>query len=209
MPKIHPVDQLSADWLRLHIGRVTGSELQNLVTPEFAIRTGEMPKTYLCKKLAEAYRDQPLPGFSSWASEQGQELEAEARAWYALEYDDYPVEICGFVEHDNGRCGASPDGLLGDDGGIEIKSPEPHTHVKYLIQGVLPKEYAPQVHMNLYATGRKWWRFISYRRGFPALVINIERDEKIITQIETALTKFYAEFDAGLAKLREQEEKQS
>lgn len=205
MPKIHPVDQLSADWLRLHIGRVTGSELQNLVTPEFAIRTGEMPKTYLYKKLAEAYRGQIMPGFSTWTTEQGQELEAEARAWYSLEYDDYPCKLVGFVEHDNGRCGASPDGLLGDDGGLEIKSPEPHTHVKYLMQGVLPKEYAPQVHMNLYATVRKWWRFVSYRRGFPALVLHIDRDETIISKIEKALAGFYVEFDAGMAKLRKQE----
>lgn len=209
MPKIHPVDQLSGDWLKLHIGRVTGSELQNLVTPEFAIRTGEMPKTYLYKKLAEAYRGQPMPGFSTWTTEQGQELEAEARAWYRLEYDDHRVHTVGFIEHDNGRCGASPDGLLGDEGGLEIKSPEPHTHVKYLMQGTLPKEYAPQVHMNIYATGRKWWRFVSYRRGFPALVLHIARDETIIAKIEKALEGFYTEFDAGMKKLREHEEKQS
>jgi len=202
VPKIHDVAQLDAEWHKLHIGRVTGSELQNLVTPEFAIRTGEMPKTYLYKKLAEAYRGQILPGFSTWATEQGQELEYEARAWYSLTYDDHKCSLVGFVEHDSGRCGASPDGLLGEDGGLEIKCPEPHTHVKYLMQGVLPKEYAPQVHMNLYATGRKWWRFVSYRRGFPEFVLHIDRDEKIIEQIEKALERFYVEFDAGLAKLR-------
>lgn len=202
MPKIHDVCQLDGEWHKLHIGRVTGSELQNLVTPEFAIRTGETPKTYLYRKLAEAYRGTVLPGFSTWATEQGQELEYEARAWYSLTYDDHPCRIVGFVEHDNGRCGASPDALLGEDGGLEIKCPEPHTHVKYLMQGVLPKEYAPQVHMNLYATGRKWWRFVSYRRGFPEFVLHIERDEKIIEQIEKALDRFYVEFDLGLEKLK-------
>jgi len=202
MPKYHDVQQLDADWLRLHIGRVTASEIKNLVTPAFKVRDGEMPKTYLYKKLAEAYRGQILPGFSTWSTEQGQELEAEARGWYAFTHDDYPCKLVGFVEHDNGRCGCSPDGLLGDDGGLEIKSPEPQTHVKYLMQGELPDEYAPQVHHSLYVTGRAWWRFVSYRRGFPAFVLHVERDEAICAKIETALERFYAEFDAGLAKLR-------
>jgi len=202
MPKTHHVAQMEADWLRLHIGKVTASEFDNLVTPEFAIRTGEMPKTYLYKKLAEAYRGQILPGFSTWSTEQGIELEAEARGWHSLEYPDPETSLVGFVEHDNGRCGCSPDALLGEDGGLELKCPEPHTHVKYLCQGVLPKDYVPQVHFSLYVTGRAWWRFVSYRRGFPAFVLKVERDEAIMRKIETALDKFYAEFDKAMAALR-------
>lgn len=201
MPKIHSVTQGEVDWLQLRVGRVTASELSALVTPEFKIKTGEGPNTYLCEKIAEAWRGQPLPGFSSWATEQGQILEDEARSWYCLEYEDHKLSNVGFVEHDDGRCGCSPDGLLGEDGGLELKCPEPTNHVRYLLDGSLPKQYAAQVHMSLYVTGRPWWRFVSYRRGFPPFVLKVDRDETIMATIANALTLFYARFDAAFESL--------
>lgn len=202
MPKIHPIDQGSAEWLQMRVGKVTASELDNLVTPEFSIRKGEMPHGYLCSKLAEAWRGTALPGFSSHATEQGQILEDEARKWYAFTFDAEKIQNVGFVEHDDGRCGCSPDALLDDDGGLELKCPEPQTHVKYLLGGELPKIYAAQVHMSLYVTGRAWWRFVSYRRGFPAFVLRVDRDEAIIAKIAAALGAFYSAFDAGMKTLR-------
>lgn len=201
MPKIHEIDQGTGDWLRLRMNRVTASEASNLLTPEFKVRTGEMPHTYLCEKVAEAWRGEPLPGFTSWAVENGQLLEDEARAWYALEHDDHPIRNVGFVETDDGRAGCSPDALLGDEGGLELKAPEPTNHVRYLLDGELPKAYAVQVHFCLWVTQRPWWRFVSYRRGFPAFVLHVERDEQICEKIETAVAAFSAEFDAAMERL--------
>lgn len=203
MPKIHAdISQGSDEWLRLRLGKVTASEMGNLLSPTFEVRTGDMPKTYLYSKVAEAWRGEPLPGFtSSWSTEQGDMREMEARQWYAFEYDDNPRQV-GFVEHDDGRCGASPDALIGEDGGLEIKSPESVNHLRYLLEGKLPKDYAAQVHASLYVTGRKWWRFVSYRRRFPAFVLTIERDEAIMAKIAAALTGFYTAFDAAMLKLK-------
>jgi len=204
MPKIHKVAQGELEWLTLRMGRVTASEMDNLITPTFEQRKGEMPHSYLCSKLAEAWRGKPLPGFSSHATEQGQILEDEARRWYCFEFDQEQVHNVGFVEHDNGRCGASPDALIGEDGGLELKCPEPQTHVKYLLGGELPKIYTAQVHMSLYVTQRPWWRFVSYRRGFPPFVLKVERDEAICEKIEAALESFYKTYDAAMKKLRDE-----
>lgn len=202
--KIHDCLQGSNEWLSLRVGRVTASELHNLVTPKWKIKTGDGPATYLCKKLAEAYRGAALPGFSSWATEHGEELEDEARKWFAFEFGDiHRIHRAGFIEHDDGRCGASPDALLDDDGGLELKCPEAHTHVGYLIDGGLPDEYAAQVHMSLYVSGRDWWKFVSYRRKFPAFVLRVDRDESICATIAEALAGFYQRFDAAMAKLRQ------
>lgn len=199
--KIHEIPQGEAAWLQLRVGKVTASEMGALLTPEFKLRTGEGPKTYLCTKVAEGFRNRPLPGFSAWATEQGQILEAEARAWYAFETDD-KLRNVGFCEHDNGRCGCSPDALVGDEGGLELKSPQPTNHVRYLLDGVLPKDYATQVHGSLYVTGRPWWRFVSYHRGFPAFILTVARDEAICAKIEDALSKFYMLYDAAMERLR-------
>jgi hypothetical protein len=196
--------QGDAEWLACRVGKVTASEMHNLVTPKFAIKKGDGPTTYLYKKLAEAYRGCPLPGFSAWSTEQGEELEDEARKWFAFEYGDTErIQRVGFIEHDDGRCGCSPDALLGDEGGLELKCPEPTNHVRYLLDGVLPDDYAAQVHMSMYVTGRPWWKFVSYRRKFPAFVLKVQRDERICAVIADALAQFYDRFDAAIQKLRQ------
>lgn len=201
--KIHDVAQGEAEWAILRLGKVTASECDQILTPELKERTGEMPKTYLAKKVAEAWRGQPLPGFTAFATEQGQMLEDEARSWYAFAFDSEKIKNVGFIEHDDGRCGCSPDALLNDDSGLELKCPEPHTHVKYLLSGELPKDYACQVNFSLYVSGRPRWKFVSYRRKFPALIVTVERDESIMAKIQAALTKFYTAFDEAMARLKE------
>lgn len=194
--------QGSVEWLQLRVGKVTASELHNLLTPAFKLRDGETPKTYLYSKVAEAWRGKPLPGFSSWATEQGQELEDEARKWFAFT-TEHTVRNVGFIEADGGMFGCSPDALLDDDGGLELKCPEPTNHCRYLIEGVLPKDYVTQVHGSLFATGRPWWKFVSYRRGFPAFVLKVERDENICAQIGEAVAQFTERFNAAMQRLKE------
>lgn len=200
--KIHKnVQQGSLEWLQLHVGRPTASEFGQLMTHDFKPRTGEMPKTYLYKKVAEAWRGEPLPGFGSWATEQGHIREEEAIPWFEFEFG-VDLSRVGFIEAEDGRAGCSPDALIGDDAGLEIKCPESHTHVKYLLNGKLPSEYAPQVHGSLFVSGRKRWTFLSYRRKFPPLVLTIQRDEEIMEKIGAILADFYEQFDAAMEKLK-------
>lgn len=200
--KIYDCLQGESDWLQARVGKVTASEAGEILTPEFKIRDGETPRTYLAKKVAEKTLNRPLEGFTSFATEQGEMLETEARAWFSFQFD-HTVRQVGFIEHDDGRCGCSPDALLDDDGGLEIKAPQPTNHVKYLLDGKLPKDYAVQVHFSMFVTNRPWWKFVSYRRKFKPFVLTVERDEKIDAKIAEALASFYERIDAAMQKIRD------
>ena len=211
--KIHDCKQGELAWAKLHFGIPTASGLDNLLTPEFELRRGELPKTYVYKKVAEKLQGRPLIDLSasSFMLEQGMIIEEEARPWYALEYDK-KIKQVGFITTDDGRFGCSPDGLiLNDECGLEIKSPAAHTHVKYLVNGILPKEYVAQVYGSMFVTGFKKWIFVSYRRGFPALVLEIYRDEKAMAAIGKAIVYFHEDFNramkriSSVAKLRDLE----
>ncbi len=199
--KIHDCQQGTLEWTKLHFGIPTASGLDNLLTPEFELRKGELPKTYVYKKVAEKLQGRPLIDLSasSFMLEQGMIIEEEARPWFELEYDT-KVHQVGFISADDGRFGCSPDGLIGDFG-LEIKSPAAHTHVKYLVNGVLPKEYVVQVYGSMFVTGFKRWMFASYRRGFPALVLEIQRDEKAMSAIANAIDSFHREFDRAMERI--------
>ena len=198
--KIHNVAQGSTEWLQLRAGVPTASELDAILTPEFKVRTGEMPRTYQARKLAEWWLGGPLPSFKSFQMEQGNVLEDEAKPWYSLETGEEITNV-GFCTTDDGQVGCSPDGLLGDAGGIEIKCPLAETHVRYLLAGELPKDYTVQVHASMFVTGRKWWKFVSYRRGFPALVLTVELDDEIVAKIEDALGTFLEAFTEGKSRM--------
>jgi hypothetical protein len=114
------------------------------------------------------------------------------------------VERVGFCATDDGRCGASPDGLLGDDNGLEIKCPAPHTHLKYLTAGVVPPEYRLQVQTCMYVTGRSAWTFVSYSRFFPPLIVHAHRDPKAQEAIGAALDIFWNRYHEAEAALMPQ-----
>lgn len=205
--KIHTVEQGTLEWLQLRLGKVTASELGNLLTPLFKIKTGTTPHTYLCEKVAETWRGQPLPGFGSWATDQGSIKEADAIPFFEFE-ENCEVQRVGFVEHDDGRCGCSPDGLIGEDGGLEIKCPQPVNHVKYLLDGVVPEQYITQVHGCLYVTGRKWWKFMSYHPDYPPLIVTVQRNESICEKIAEAIAQFSLQFDDAMEQMKLLENKQ-
>src|ERR1700761_6298720 len=109
MPKIHDaytVEQGTDAWFKLRVGKVTASELDNLVKPStFEPREGETPKSYLYRKLAELWQGHALPGFTSWATEQGNIKEDEAIPWFRWQNEQYNVHFAGFVETDDGLAG--------------------------------------------------------------------------------------------------------
>ena len=198
--KVHAVEQGSLDWELLRAGKVTASEMDNLVTPLGKVKTGDGPKSYLMKKVAEAWSGGALPSLNVWDMDQGHFLEQYARPAFTLE-TGLEVTQVGFISDDAGRVGCSPDGLIGDKMGLEIKCPHLETHIRYLLDGVLPADYILQLQGSLYVTGFKKWMFFSFRRKMPPLVLTIEPDEKIQKAISEALGWFQASFDAALDKL--------
>lgn len=199
--KIHNCVQQSVEWMIARSGIVTASELDALITPLWKVRTGDGVLTYQAQKLAEQWIGGPLPSIQGvFDMEQGKILEEEAIPFYTLETGEV-VQQVGFITTDDDMAGCSPDGLIGDDCGIEIKCPNITNHLRYLLENELPKQYAAQVHGSMYVTGRPRWKFMSYRRNFPPLILTIERDEEIQEKIKEALDVFYEAFDGSMRKL--------
>ncbi len=194
--------QYGPEWFALHIGKVTASKFKHFMTSDFELRKGETLKSFLHLKLAEKWRGQLQEATAtSFAMDQGLILEEEAIPWFELDRD-IEVKRIGFIESADGRCGCSPDGMIADNWGLEIKCPAAKTHVGYLLEGRLPLDYVTQVHGSIFVSGAKHWDFLSYRRGFPCLSLTIERDEQIMAKIGETLAAFYSLFDTAMDKIK-------
>lgn len=201
--KIHrDISQGSLEWNALRAGKVTASELDRLVSPLGKVRTGDGPRSYLMEKVAEAWTGTTLPTAVFWDGDQGQFLEEFARPAFTFE-TGMEVEQVGFISSDDGRMGCSPDGLIGADCGLEIKCAHIEKHVGYLLAGVVPPDYVLQVQGSLYVTGFPTWKFFSFRRGLPPLILTVEPDEKIQEAIAEAVAAFTEAMDTALARLTE------
>jgi len=197
---IDTCEQLSEEWFTMHAGVPGAASMGKIITPTGKPST--QAKTYLYKLAGEAVLGRKEEGFSSEAMQRGVTLEAEARKYYEM-INDCEVEQVGFCFKDERRIvGCSPDGLVGDNGGLEIKCPNLSTHVGYLLNEKLPTIYIPQVQGSLWVTDRAWWDFLSYYPGMRPLLIRVERDEAYITKLEMAVTKFLLELQKITKKLK-------
>jgi hypothetical protein len=199
--KIIECVQGTPEWLHARLGIPTASEMDALVSPEGKIRTGQGPETYLYKKLCERILGFSNDNANSFAMAQGSILETEAAPWYSFT-NDIEVKKVGLCTTDDGRVGASPDGLIGTNGGLEIKCFQPEHSLRCLMENAVPKEYALQIQTCLYVTQREWWDFLSYSRQFPALVIRVYPDAELQEAIRQALDKFLTKFDYAYAKVK-------
>lgn len=195
-------DQGSEAWFRARAEIPTASEFHNLVTPKGKVREGQMVQSYLAEKLAQKWLGSPLPGFGSWSTDQGKIREEEAIPWYAFELG-IQVERVAFCTTDDGRIGCSPDGLIGENQGIEVKCPAPDTHVKYLLQNNVPDDYVAQVQGALFVTARPSWVFMSYCPKFPAFIVTVEPEPDIQEALAEALALFLTKFESGWDRLCE------
>lgn len=190
--KTYDFPQNSPEWYAVRRGIPSASRFHQIATPAKGILAAAHT-TLICELIAETLTDEPVQEpLTNYAIRRGNELEPEARRWLEFEAD-LDVQKVGFCTTDDGGLGCSPDGLIGDDGGLELKCPLPKTHVGYLLAGTLPDEYKPQVHGSLIVTGRSYWRFVSYCPGLPALNIVVEPDAYTQTLRDT-LAEFLARY---------------
>ena len=140
---------------------------------------GSSTQKHIDNMLAEKYykHGDLEPFHTSHAMERGNRLEPIARTDFEM-LNDQKVDEVGFIINSDisEDVGCSPDGLIGDDGGIEIKCPLPSTHIAYHRDGILPTKYKAQVHGCMAVTGRKWWWFYSFCPGFKEFKLLVERD---------------------------------
>lgn len=198
--KTHNCVQGSTEWHALRCSIPTASEFSELVTPKWKVKEGDGPRSYTYAKLAAKVMGYAPESVNTFGMNQGTLLESEAAPFVEFTYG-LKIERVGFCTTDDGRAGCSPDGIIGDDSGIEIKCPAPHTHLEYLADGVLPSCYVAQVQGCMFVTGRDSWRFLSYSRFFPPLFITVFRDPKAQESIGIALDLFWSRFTEAEAKL--------
>lgn len=191
--KIHECKPFSPEHLALRRGKATASGAKRIITPakwQYAAAAKEYAFDLACELIDPYYGFHE--DYQTAAMKNGTLMEPEARRWYEYETEcDVTRDV--FCISDCGRWGCSPDGLIGDDGGLELKSPTLKVHAQYLLAGELPTEYAPQVHWSLIVTERRWFDFMSYAHGLPPFRIRVEPNEKT-DKLREAMELFWVDF---------------
>jgi hypothetical protein len=198
------LEQGSELWVAARCGLVTASRCADVIA---MTKKGESAarRNYRSELIVEILTGVPYPRYVSQEMQWGIDQEPFARAAYEMQRD-LLVETCGFVVHpDIARFGASPDGLVGDDGLIQIKCPNTATHLTWMLAGAVPIEHCPQMLAEMACTGRAWCDFVSYDPRLPShlqlFVRRYERDEAMIATLETEVVHFNAEIEQVLSAL--------
>lgn len=201
--KIHTMIQYSPEWWAARCGHVTASNFDRIVTPK-KWEASAQQADYIDELIAEQltgvtpnfFSEQPMTP----AMRHGRDCEPEARRWYN-QYAGVDVRMVGGVESDCGRLWSSPDGLIGDEGVLELKCPIPKTQVAYLRRPKeLPVEYRPQVHAHLVITGRSFVEFVSYCPRLDPVVVRVVPDEWTL-RLANELAKFLILLDDAGRKI--------
>jgi putative phage-type endonuclease len=198
-------EQGSPEWLQERCGKVTASRIADVMAK---IKTGYGAgrANYMAEIIAERLTNVPKQGFTNEAMRWGTETEPQARAMYEFQ-TGLEVTETGFVPHPviEGT-GASPDGLVGDSGLIEVKCPNTATHIETLRGSAIDRKYVLQMHWQMICTGRDWCDFVSFDPRLPLEmqmhVRRVERDAELAEDITAEVTQFLTELNTTVADLR-------
>lgn len=204
------MEQRSEEWFKIRAGKVTASKVPDVVTRLKNGSYGASRATYMGQLIAERLSGIAQEGFSNAAMQWGTETEPMARAAYEFAKDYNIIEV-GFIEHPTiDMSGASPDGIIGEDGLIEIKCPNTSTHIDTLLGASIPPKYIDQMQWQMACTDRDWCDFVSFDPRMPRelnmKIQRVERDFDRIEYLETEVQDFIAEMDAKIKKMLELKE---
>ncbi|MGE0853322.1 MAG: lambda exonuclease family protein [Hyphomicrobiaceae bacterium] len=196
--RYHPdVIQGSEEWLAARCGMLTASEFERILTPTLKIAENDKKRAHVWEMAAQRITQHVEPGYISDAMLRGHEDEIEARELYAEHFA--PVEMCGFVTNDRWgfTLGCSPDGLVGADGLIEVKSHMQRLQVQAICgpcaSGGIPADVVLQVQGQLLITERKWCDVISYSGGLPMVIMRAHADAEVQSAIVAAAERVEAQ----------------
>jgi hypothetical protein len=196
MMEIIPCEQGSPEWHAARLGIPTASRFADVLAKGEGKTRGKYLRELAGEIIAGGVEQDT---YSNGHMERGKLLEEEARNLYAYMNDVEP-QMVGFIR--SGRAGASPDSLIGDAGGLEIKTALQHVQVERLQRGTLPPEHKAQVQGSLWITGREWWDFVSYAPRMPLLICRVPRDDVYIAELERAIDAFNEELDNLVSSIR-------
>lgn len=201
------LDQRSDEWVAARLGHVTGSQIKCVLASGRGSKESATRANYRAALVAERLTGAPDPDkFESAAMRRGTEQEPFARAKYE-ERAGLLVGQVGFVLHPEiPWAGCSPDGLVGEEGLVQIKAPNTSTHLETIFRQEIPSEYEAQMFFEMACTGRKWCDFVSFDDRLPddvsLFVKRLARDDAQIALIETEVRRFLAEVEEYIEKVR-------
>jgi len=216
------IEQRTDEWFVQRLGKVTASRIADIMAKtksrggEAISRTGNEKNgysasraTYMAELLLERLTGKPAKSFTSAAMQHGIDTEPRARATYEL-FTGRTVQETGFHIHPTiPQAGASPDGLIGNAGLLEIKCPQPAAHLEILDKRKVPQRYLLQMQWQMACTGRKWCDFVSFNPDFPApfdmFIQRLERDDYLIADMEQSVQSFLHELEAKLTRLQKEQ----
>ena len=199
------IEQGTDEWFAVRCGKVTASRVADVIA---TTKTGYSASraNYEAQLICEILTGKPAESFSNAAMQWGTETEPLARAQYELKTGEMVNQV-GFVVHPMiEQAGASPDGLVGTEGLIEIKCPNTSTHLDTLLSQKVPSKYIVQMTWQMVCTGRKWCDFVSYDPRLPEnlqlFVQRIELDEDYAKKLQNEVVMFLVEVNEKVKKLR-------
>lgn len=204
MKIIHDIIQGSPGWHEVRLGKITASRFKDVMTNGRGSAPSKTAESYMIELAIEAVTGKSLPFFENDAMRHGTETEPQARAMYELISGNDVTEVA-FIEH-NQFVGVSPDGLVGLDGGLEIKCPNTKTQVERYLNGIgLPDDYKWQVHGCIWVAEREWWDFVSFDDRIDTaaqyICTRVYRDEAIIKELSEKVSIFTDNLQEMIVKL--------
>ena len=204
------IEQGSPEWFAQRLGKVTASRVADVIAKT---KTGYSTSrdNYMAQLVCERMTQTVAESFTNAAMQWGTETEPLARAAYEA-YADVLVDEVPMIAHPTiEAAGASPDGLVGDDGLVEIKCPNTATHIDTLLSQTVPGKYNTQMQWQMACTGRQWCDFVSFDPrmgdGLQLFVKRVPRDNAYIQMLEEEVRKFLVELDNKITKLNDLKEK--
>jgi len=198
------MEQRSEEWFQARLGKVTASRVADVLAK---IKSGESAsrRNYKIQLVSERLTGEKQESYINQAMQDGIDREVFARDRYVQQFGE--VEEVGFIQHPTLEAGASPDGLVGEDGLLEIKCPMGTTHTETLMTQEVPSKYIPQIQFQLRCTGRKWCDFVSYNPMFPqhlqVFVKRVEADEVYQMELDKEIESFLLEVQTIIDRLKE------
>lgn len=195
------IQQGTEEWMALRLGKLTASKVNDAMMAKSAAGYQNYRAQIICERLT----GRPTETFKSAAMDQGTDTEPQARAMYTMTTGQMVQEVA-FVEHPLiSMAGASPDGLVGELGLVEIKCPQPTEHIRVMTGGAIKKAYREQMQWQMACTGREWCDFVSFCPDLPddlALhIVRIEADGEAILEMEDAVRAFLDDVEMMIHRL--------
>lgn len=199
-------DQRTPEWVAARVGFLCASRASDMLA---TVKDGEAAKRrdlrlqIVCERLTGQSQDD---NYVNAAMQRGIDKEADALGAYEVSSGNL-VSTTGFIAHDELMAGCSPDGLIGEKGGLELKCPKSATHLGYLRSGKVPSAYLAQILHSLWVTGRDWWDFASFDDRFPEplqlFCVRVQRNEDEIEAYDKVARFFLKEIEAEVSSVAE------